>query len=104
MNKRNVLSSMVFLIAFLTLSSVKAETLVVKNELDHGPGSLRWALGNGAKLIRIPKKITSIKVTQPLEYNGDDALRIIGNGQVLMPRHYRIRPIYSQSPMELTWR
>ncbi len=55
----------------------------VYNGNNDGAGSLRAALDNGATTIKINRSVSTISLTEPLYYNGERKLSIIGSGQML---------------------
>ncbi len=67
----------------LVSSTAYSATSVVLNGNDDGAGSLRAALQSGANVIRVPRSVPAIRITQPLVYEGTAALRIIAHGQTV---------------------
>ncbi len=63
--------------------AIAAPDAVVMNGNSDGPGSLKAALASGANKIVIQDIVSTIAVTETLEYTGATALSIIGSGQTL---------------------
>ena len=70
-------------IFLLPTIAVAAPGAVVMNGNSDGPGSLKAALASGANKIVIQGKVSTIAVTETLEYTGATALSIVGSGQTL---------------------
>lgn len=80
---KKLITSGLFL-ATLTLSGIaSAHVARVSNGNDSGPGSLRSALSQNPRIISIDDSVTTIRVTETLEYNGTTSLGIIGSGQTI---------------------
>lgn len=68
-----------FIFAGLTLAGIaSAQTVTVSNGNNSGSGSLRSALSSNPETILINDSVSTIRVTETLEYNGTGTLNIIG--------------------------
>jgi len=56
---------------------------LVSNGNDSGAGSLRAALAQGATTIGISKSVSTISITETLDFDSASQLRIIGTGQTI---------------------
>lgn len=75
-----------FVFAGLTLAGmVSAQTETVSNGNNSGSGSLREALSSNPTTVLINSNVSTIRITETLEYNGTGTLNIIGSslGQVV---------------------
>lgn len=80
---KNLIKSGLILASLVLSSTASAHVISVSNGNDSGPGSLRSALDQNPRLIRINNSVTTIKLTQTLEYNNSTSLAIIGSGQTI---------------------
>ena len=78
--KLSVALAQIFLLPTI---AVAAPGAVVMNGNSDGPGSLKAALASGANVIVIQGKVSTIAVTETLEYTGTTELSIVGSGQTL---------------------
>lgn len=75
-----------FVFAGLTLAGMaSAQTATVSNGNNSGSGSLREALSSNPATVLISSNVSTIRITETLEYNGTGTLNIIGSsvGQVV---------------------
>ncbi len=80
---KNLITS-AFILAGFTLSSIaSAQTTIVSNGNNSGSGSLRAALSSGSDIISINNNVTTIRITDTLEYNDSNTFSIIGSGQTI---------------------
>lgn len=81
--KKNVLGLTILSALILPLASNAAPPAQVTNGSDAGPGSLRAALASGATQIVINPQVSTVVLTESLEYTGTAPLSIIGANQVI---------------------
>ena len=77
---KNLITAGVVLTGLVLSSAASAQTLSVTNGNNSGSGSFRAALAQNPRIININSNVTTIKITEPLEYTGTRFIGIFGLG------------------------
>lgn len=80
---KNLITSALILAGLAFSSVTSAQTVTVSNGNDSGSGSLRSALSSNPSVIHIDSDVTTIRITETLDYDSTNTVSIIGSGQTI---------------------